>query len=314
MAWRFASSLTIIAGVLGLSDPAFGLVVDSLPVDQAALPVQCDSMAELPQVASLVGATGTTKSAQILGGQVSALERIMQAQGGAAAASVPTIHVAALPGDRGASGRGLLPAAGGINCGRFAMPRAISPGGLGRGLGTDDFLLTRRLAVGRTAFDADWVRVSSAGLSARVVQKLVPQQFRGAPLDLALIEGINAWANQRIRYVEDAKLFGRADFWAKAETTLRNRAGDCEDIAILKMQVLAAMGVPRSSMFLTIARDLTRRTDHALLVVRFDDRFWVLDNATDRMLDANDSLDYQPVLSFSGERKWLHGAVMLALN
>jgi predicted transglutaminase-like cysteine proteinase len=65
-------------------------------------------------------------------------------------------------------------------------------------------------------------------------------------------------------------------------------------------------------MYLTIARDLARRADHAVLVVRLDGRYWMLDNATDRLLDAGASYDYQPVLSFSEDRKWLHGAVLAA--
>ena len=60
-------------------------------------------------------------------------------------------------------------------------------------------------------------------------------------------------------------------------------------------------------MFLTIARDKVRNIDHALLIVRIDGRFVVLDNATDAVLDGAYSHDYAPVLSFSENRKWVHG-------
>ena len=55
-------------------------------------------------------------------------------------------------------------------------------------------------------------------------------------------------------------------------------------------------------MFLVIARDLARNADHAVLVVRQDGRHWLLDNATDRLLDASGSFDYRPIMSFSSSR------------
>lgn len=318
-----ASALVIIAGLVGMSDPAAALVIGPVQGAGSPLPGQCD-----PAIAQPAGrlelTPQLTKSSAILGGQQSALERIMQAQQvSALAPPVPAIQLSQQsaarpagidPAGGGPAGGGLVPGVGGISCSRLALPKATAPTGVGRGLGNDDFMLTRRLPVSHTAFDAEWARVSSAGLSARSVRRMLPLQLWSGAAGLASVEGVNAWANQRIRYAEDAKLFGRADHWAKAESTLRKRAGDCEDIAIAKMQILAAMGVPRSDMFLTIARDLVRRADHAVLVVRVDNRHWVLDNAVDRLLDANESLDYQPVLSFSTDRKWLHGAVTLALK
>ncbi|MGD9664772.1 MAG: transglutaminase-like cysteine peptidase, partial [Novosphingobium sp.] len=89
--------------------------------------------------------------------------------------------------------------------------------------------------------------------------------------------------------------------------TLKMRKGDCEDIAIAKMQLLAAAGVPRNDMVLTIARDLVRRADHAVLIVKHEGRWLMLDNATDKVLDARYSYDYRPVLSFSENKSWLHG-------
>jgi predicted transglutaminase-like cysteine proteinase len=73
------------------------------------------------------------------------------------------------------------------------------------------------------------------------------------------------------------------------------------------MQLLGAIGVPASDMYLTIARDLARNADHAMLVVRLDGRFWLLDNATDELLDASRSYDYRPILSYNSQGKWLHG-------
>ena len=179
---------------------------------------------------------------------------------------------------------------------------ALRPGLGARAAGSDDFLASRRLAVRRTGFDGQWNRVRRETLPASLATglgKLGPGQ--------ATLAAVNAWANAKIRYVEDRELYHKADYWAGARATLRRRAGDCEDIALAKMALLAGAGVRREDMFLTIARDLARGADHALLVVREDGRFWLLDNMTDRLLDASEANDYRPILSYGAGGKWLHG-------
>ena len=76
---------------------------------------------------------------------------------------------------------------------------------------------------------------------------------------------------------------------------------------MLKLALLAGAGVRREDIYLTVARDLARNADHALLVVRAEGRFWLLDNNTDRLLDASEAHDYRPILSYSAKGKWLHG-------
>ena len=291
-------------------------------------PATCDALSPSTAVATL-----PSKASAILGGGVSALDRIRSDQAGATASlsnAGLTMQAAAQPSGTGGMvwGARLEPGAGpplanasgpGVTCSRFALPRvasAIAPGrGLPNGNGPmgsgEDFLQTKRLAVSRTAFDRQWERVSHTRLSPRVLthDATLRRLSRGGA-GMAGVEAVNAWANRRIKFTEDAKLYGTADYWAAAQSTLKLRAGDCEDIAIAKMQLLAAMGVARSNMYLTIARDLARRADHALLIVKMDGRHWVLDNSTDRVLDANASYDYQPVFSFSEGHKWLHGATL----
>ncbi|HUQ13530.1 MAG TPA: transglutaminase-like cysteine peptidase [Novosphingobium sp.] len=236
----------------------------------------------------------TSKASAILGGQVSALEAMRLQQAGAAPVQ---LAVAELPGN------GVVPRSGG-ECSMFIVPRAelaaLRPGRGTDAFGSDDFLASKRLPVRKTSFDAQWSRVRRETLSSSVAGL---GRVSGEPL----LASVNAWANHRIRYVEDRQLYGKADYWAGARTTLRRGAGDCEDIAIAKMALLAAMGVPREAMFLTIARDLARNADHALLVVKLDGRHWLLDNATDRLLDGNAANEYRPILSYSADKKWLHG-------
>jgi predicted transglutaminase-like cysteine proteinase len=244
---------------------------------------------------------GTSKASAILGGQVSALEQMRLQQAGGLTSTAP-MQLAALAGE------GLVPRAGG-DCSLFILPQsslaALRPGRGAIALGSDDFLASKRLPVRKTSFDAQWNRVRRDTLSGPTITELA--RVTPGRAGEATLAAVNSWANHRIRYVEDRDLYGQADYWAGARTTLRRGAGDCEDIAIAKLALLAAMGVPRDAMSLTIARDLARNADHALLVVKLDGRHWLLDNATDRLLDAREANEYRPVLSYSARGKWLHG-------
>ncbi|QGN54253.1 transglutaminase-like cysteine peptidase [Novosphingobium sp. Gsoil 351] len=255
---------------------------------------QCAALAQPAAGEARAVPAALSKSAAILGGQPSALELMRQQQAGLA----PSAAVPALPGT------GLVPRSGG-ECAMFVRPEvdfATMRPGLGvRVPGADDFLGSRRLAVRKTGFDAQWNRVRHGSLGAGLAG------VSGGHPGQAAIAAVNSWANAKIRYVEDRQLYGQADYWADARTTLKRRAGDCEDIALLKMALLAGAGVRGEDMYLTIARDLARGADHALLVVRSEGRFWLLDNNTDRLLDASEANDYRPILSYSSGGKWLHG-------
>lgn len=164
------------------------------------------------------------------------------------------------------------------------------------------FLASKLLPTERTGFDREWRRVRDITLGSQCAAMLL-----GAALPRGLsrqsVEAVNRWANRNIRYVDDV----RGDRWADAAQTLREHKGDCEDLAILKMQLLAALGIPTGAMYLSLVRDRIRRRDHAVLVVRLGPTAWILDDASDRLLDGTGANDYQPVMSFSEGRKWLHG-------
>jgi len=237
------------------------------------------------------GAAPLTKASAILGGQVSRLELMRRQQAAFATPATPP-----------APGAGLVPRSGG-ECALFVRPQAefaaMRPGRAASALGSEDFLASKRLAVSKTGFDAQWERVRKG--------KLAVAGLGGKTPGRALVAAINSWANARIRYVEDRQLYGQADYWADARTTLRRGAGDCEDIAVVKLALLAGAGVRPEDIYLTVARDLARNADHALLVVRAEGRFWLLDNNTDRLLEADEAYDYRPILSYSARGKWLHG-------
>lgn len=282
---------------------AFGLGCGASPAAEAA----SNGWAEAP-----LGPA--SKASALLGGAVSELERIRLAQEGGpemmAAADPPPLNLELQPQAP------LAPAIAGPRletaaCLQWARPQGpLAP--IERPSGSrDDILASKRLAIGHTMFDAAWDRVSRD----RVSRTRYRQVLGAAPSEtIAKIQRVNRWVNRSIAYTEDRDLFARADYWAGATRTLRLRKGDCEDIALTKMQLLAAAGVARSDMVLTIARDLVRGADHALLMVKVDGRYVMLDNATDEVLEASDAHDYRPVLSFGPQQAWLHGYQTAALT
>jgi predicted transglutaminase-like cysteine proteinase len=170
--------------------------------------------------------------------------------------------------------------------------------------GRPDVFGSIALKVGRTPLDKRWNKVSGARVSG--APAAFATSLRGRD-ELAQVEAVNSYVNRSVRFVDDARQYGREDFWSAASETLRRGRGDCEDYAIAKLQMLRAAGFADRDLYLVIAKDLVRRSDHALLVVRAGGRLLVLDNGTDRILDAEDASDYRPVLTYSGTAAWTHG-------
>src|SRR5690606_27065578 len=94
----------------------------------------------------------------------------------------------------------------------------------------------------------------------------------------ARLETANRLVNGAIRYVSDPQQHGAADRWTAPLGTLAAEAGDCEDFAAAKYAVLRDAGVPERDMRLVLVRDTNIRIDHAVLAVRHDGEWLVLDN------------------------------------
>lgn len=205
-----------------------------------------------------------------------------------------------------------------------AVATAAATGDLPRLAAGDDFTPTRRtdvataahvpnvfgsvaLAIGSTPLDAQWRRAGAAGAPGSLGRWTAGFARPNGANTEALLGEVNRWVNSRLTFTDDAPRRGQADQWAGADASLSRGRGDCEDYAIAKMQLLSALGLDRNRMFLVIARDLVRRADHAVLVVQVDDRFLVLDNMTDAVLDSNRIADYRPIMSYSASGRWIHG-------
>jgi predicted transglutaminase-like cysteine proteinase len=222
----------------------------------------------------------SSKTEAILGGAPSALAAIRAQQEGQ-----PTLRPAALSNN-------YRPAV--INYGRHAIS-----------MDRPDVFNSVALSIDRSPLDARWNRVSSAGISGSA--GAFAASLRGGD-PISKLEAVNSYVNARVRFVDDRVQFGIADRWmAPAETLSRGR-GDCEDFALAKRAMLRAAGIPDKDLYLVVLKDLSRRADHAVLVVRAAGRFLVLDNGTDRIVDSSDVQDYKPVLTFAANgRSYTHG-------
>ena len=239
-----------------------------------------------------------TKSAAILGGSPSKLEQMRMAQ-----AALPLQPLTAVVSASNI-GTGEIRDA----CPDDAIAPAVPTGPQTASAWADDAVLgSMSVAIHRTPFDTDWAAVSARPSNRKVQRALAASSARSSGSQSAQIEAVNRWVNRNIAFGEDRDVYGRADYWAPAAETLRRGIGDCEDFAIAKMELLAALGIARNKMRLVVARDLARNADHAVLVVTMADGAVMLDNMTDRLMDARLPNDYRPIMSFSQNAKWVHG-------
>jgi predicted transglutaminase-like cysteine proteinase len=160
------------------------------------------------------------------------------------------------------------------------------------------------LTIGRSPLNAKWGQVANSGAGGAA--SAFAASLRGAGA-IQKLEAVNSYVNARIRFVDDRVQFGTADRWLTPSESLSRGRGDCEDYAIAKRALLRAAGFAEKDLYLVVLKDLTRRADHAVLVVRASGRFLVLDNGTDRIVDSSDVRDYRPVLTFTAGRTYTHG-------
>jgi predicted transglutaminase-like cysteine proteinase len=167
-----------------------------------------------------------------------------------------------------------------------------------------DVFGTVALKVNRTSLDRRWRGVERARIAGRAA--VYASSLRN--LDKAgRVDAINHYVNRHVKFVDDSRQYRRADVWATANDTLTSGRGDCEDYAIAKLQMLRAAGFSDLDLYLVILKDLVRRSDHAVAVVRSGNRMLVLDNGTDEVLDSDRVTDYRPVLTFAANGAWTHG-------
>lgn len=141
--------------------------------------------------------------------------------------------------------------------------------------------------------------------SARVFNSIALAARATSGLDRLRL--VNARVNGQIRYVADGLQHGEPDVWTTPLKTLRS-VGDCEDYAIAKYFVLVRAGVPKADMHIVLVRDRRAGEDHAVLAVRHDGNWWLLDNRWNTLDRDRDMAHYLPVSAISGHQVQLYAA------
>ncbi len=106
-----------------------------------------------------------------------------------------------------------------------------------------------------------------------------PDHVRLTPATMRTIEGINRAVNKAIEPITDQLHWGVTESWDLPDDGL----GDCEDYVLLKRQRLAAAGIPRRAMRVTVVLDEVN-DGHAVLMIRTDRGDLILDNKRDAVL------------------------------
>jgi predicted transglutaminase-like cysteine proteinase len=106
---------------------------------------------------------------------------------------------------------------------------------------------------------------------------------------------VNRAVNLAIRPESDWAQYGFADFWASPLQTLTSGVGDCEDYAIVKYVLLRALGMAEADLRLMIVHDDKHQTEHAIVAVRDEQEWLILDNRTMFIVSADDASYYNPM-------------------
>ena len=112
-----------------------------------------------------------------------------------------------------------------------------------------------------------------------------PSGVRGAtqpelltPARWAELDHVNAMVNASVRYVTDASLYNRQEYW-----THPNGRGDCEDYVLAKRKMLLDRGWRAETLLIGVALDL-EGLRHAVLIAATDKGDFVLDNQLERVV------------------------------
>lgn len=163
---------------------------------------------------------------------------------------------------------------------------------------------TSAIPIGAERFTLELGRARQDARALPAIQRLVAPARHLNPAEK--IAFVQATVNRQVKWMSDATLWGRHDYWATAAETLQKGAGDMEDRAIVKMQALRALGFGREDLFLTMARDKVGGP-MTVLTVRVGGRYYILDDSGAAPFDSEKRRrEFSPLMSFGLAGAWMH--------
>ena len=102
-----------------------------------------------------------------------------------------------------------------------------------------------------------------------------------------------------IDYEPDRNQWGVADKWTapfvNKKGAFETGHGDCEDYALAKYVALRQSGVRSEDVRMVLVHDNAVRADHAILAVRYDKRWLILDNRWDKLVEDKELTQFKPL-------------------
>ena len=123
---------------------------------------------------------------------------------------------------------------------------------------------------------------------------------------------INRFFNFNIKYDTDLNVYGQNDYKATVEETVLTMRGDCDDIAIAKMQALLYIGIPSNQMYVVVSNEGNQL--HMKLYVKIENKVYVLDslNKTFREITIEERIN--EVQLVKGDKYEMYISNKIALN
>ena len=117
------------------------------------------------------------------------------------------------------------------------------------------------------------------------------------------IEDVNTYMNAH-PYIIDQLNWGKNDYW-EIPHEFEEVNGDCEDYAISKYMALRTLDVPEEDMQIVILQDMNLGGIlHAVLAVKYDGEYLVLDNQIKQTIPAKKIYHYRPIYSINETGWW----------
>ena len=159
-------------------------------------------------------------------------------------------------------------------------------------------------------------RYGNAGAASVVAWREMLTMSSAEP-EASKLKRVNTFFNQKVRFDDDRKIWGVADYWATPLEVLGRGEGDCEDFAIAKYVTLRLMGVPSSKMRLTYVKARLggpqSQIVQAHMVLSYyqapEDEPLILDNLITDIRPASRRPDLTTVFGFNAEGLWVGGGV-----
>ena len=139
-------------------------------------------------------------------------------------------------------------------------------------------------------------------------QRLIDLSMEGAGRSgRARVGLINRAVDMAIGPASDQTQWGVPDHWSAPFETIASGRGDCEDYAIVKYAALVQAGLSGDDVKIVIMKNAFPSEDHAVVAVRVDGQWLILDNRTLTLVRDMDVTRAVPefVLDHEGARRFV---------